>query len=176
MTKPPKGLMAVRSFIYQLKRDICKFILENLQDQTYQDNNGITPLHTAAYNGHLEVYKVIMDLVVDKNPRSMCHSGYTPLHSAAHEGHLDICEVIVKYAAEYGHLEVCKFLMKKSSEINPRDNFGDTPLGLAKKNRHFRTACFITKYLANQKFQANQNLTTWLHVKLLSTCHYLLGY
>ena len=41
------------------------------------------PLHTAALNGHLEVYKVVMDLVVDKNPRSMCHLGHTPLHSVA---------------------------------------------------------------------------------------------
>jgi ankyrin repeat protein len=151
---------------------------------------GYTPLHAAAQEGHLDICELIVKYASDKNP--IKNDRITPLHIASYKGHLEICKLLIHdaadkspqdgqgmtplhFAAEYGNLEVCKFLMEKS-EKNPRDNFGDTPLGLAKKNMHFKTACFITKYLANQRFQANQKLTTWLHVKLLSTCLYLFGY
>ena len=173
--------------------EVCKLLLSHLEGKDLGNNEGRSPLHTAALNGHIEVCKVVMDVVTDKNPRSICNVGDTPLHCAAEGGHLDICELFVKYAsdknpnrndgktplhiaAKFGHLEVCKLLLEKTSEKNPRDDFGNTPISLAKKKNHFEIASFISKYLANQNFQANQNLTAWLHVKLLSGCLYFLGY
>ena len=154
-------------------------------------NVGDTPLHCAAEGGHLEICELFVKYASDKNP--IRNDRRTPLHIASYKGHLEICKLLIHaaankspqdyqgmtplhFAAKYGHLEICKFLMEEASEKNPRDNSGDTPLSLAKKNRHFKTAWFIRKYLANHKFQAHQNLTTWLHVKLLSTCLYFLGY
>ena len=58
-----------------------------------KDENGITPLHKAAWMGYAENFELILDVVEDKNPKS--DKGFTPLHVAAHFGHLDICKMII---------------------------------------------------------------------------------
>ena len=37
--------------------DICKFIIENIDDKNPANNNGITSLHIAAHNGELGICK-----------------------------------------------------------------------------------------------------------------------
>ena len=59
------------------------------------DKNGFTPLHSAAHGGHLNVFKFIIDKVMDKNPANT--TGISPLHLAASKGHLN---------ASKGHLNV----------------------------------------------------------------------
>ena len=46
-----------------------------------------SPLHLAASEGHLEVCKLILQQVQDKNP--MAHDAVTPLHSAAGIGQVE---------------------------------------------------------------------------------------
>merc|ERR1712086_452190 len=55
---------------------------------------GLTPLHYAAKNGHLEVYRFILEHLTDKNPGDMY--GLTPLHFAAMRGQLEMCKLILK--------------------------------------------------------------------------------
>ena len=49
---------------------------------------GFTPLHYAAKEGHLDVCRLILERVEDKNPEAI--GGWTPLHSAADNGHLEV--------------------------------------------------------------------------------------
>jgi hypothetical protein len=67
-------------------------------------------LHAAAISGHLEICRLVVQSVVNKNPQ--CHFGNTPLHEAARGG----------------HLEVCRLLMKCVPDIDPVNGRGETPL------------------------------------------------
>ena len=63
---------------------ICKFILERtLIPFNPKDNEGWTPLHLAAENGHSTTYKLIMEKLEIKNPRKRNGAKETPLHIAA---------------------------------------------------------------------------------------------
>ena len=73
--------------------DICKFILENVQEDKYPaDNVGFTPLHYAAILGNLEIFKFIVTNVENENPGS----GIAPYHCAIHLGKKEICQFIEK--------------------------------------------------------------------------------
>ena len=70
--------------------NLCKVIIEKLQDKNPGCNKGQTPLHHAASNGHLDICELIMEKLLDKNPGS--NRGTTPLHHAARLGHLKVCQ------------------------------------------------------------------------------------
>ena len=57
------------------------------------DNMGVTPIHLAAENNHLDICKLILSNLVDKNPSDL--KGKTVLHYSAAEGHLDICRLLI---------------------------------------------------------------------------------
>ena len=56
------------------------------------DENGNTPLHLAAENGHYNICKGILDEVCHKNPKNLSEN--TPLHMAQKAGHHEICDMI----------------------------------------------------------------------------------
>ena len=76
------------------------------------------PLHSAAKNGYLEIWHLIVENVQEKNLRN--HNGETPLH----------------YAAQNGHLEICRLIIEKIQEKNPKHQSGWTPLHSAAENGH----------------------------------------
>ena len=57
-------------------------------------DDGVSPLHIAAESGHYLICKMIMENIVDKNPRGKF--GLTPLHLAADRGHIEICKLFVE--------------------------------------------------------------------------------
>ena len=116
--------------------DLCYFITENTEDKnpraeitmfpnfiSFQFEVGIssgslvernvTPLHIAAANGSLAIFKMIMEKNQDKNPKSS--DGWTPLHIAAMNGRWDFCKLIIDSVPEK----------------NPEHKFGFTPFQLA---------------------------------------------
>ena len=86
----------------------CKFIYLGTE----------TVLHDAAFEGHLEICKLIVSEVDNKNP--LDNQGRTPLH----------------FAAMHGHSEIYKFIAERVDEKNPVDNQGKTPLHEAIDNGH----------------------------------------
>ena len=104
--------------------NVCRFIIENNyvpsshihSEMGYPEVYGF--LHCAALRGQIEIYKIIMESVADKNPR--LDHGCTPLH----------------LAAWHGHLEICRLILDNVGDKNPVNNWGRTPRDLAKIYNH----------------------------------------
>ena len=52
-----------------------------------------TPYYLAGINGHRDVFKLIMDVCMEKNPKNA--KGRTPLYYATKHGHNDISRLIM---------------------------------------------------------------------------------
>jgi hypothetical protein len=96
---------------------VAKFLVEQQADVNVAKPDGWTPLHLAAWNGHVEVVKFLVEQRADVTTKDS--DGWTPLHSAT----------------QNGHLEVVKFLLQSDmrfrSDVSTPDAFGRTPLHMA---------------------------------------------
>ena len=59
--------------------------------------DGVTPLHTACCNGHVDVVKCLIAAGCNKD--AVMLDGATPLHLARQKGHGDVCWQFVAEAA-----------------------------------------------------------------------------
>ena len=158
--------------------EICRMIVERVEDKNPSEYNGWTPLHHAARNGHLEICELIIERVEEENPAN--NIGQTPLHFAIKYGHLDICRLIIgeianknpaadsgwtplHTAAHDGHLDICQLIIERVEDKNPEDNLGWTPLHFAAKSGHIDIYHLIIERIAN-KNPANHNGLTPLMV------------
>lgn len=78
-----------------------------------RDEDNYTPLHRAAYNGHVEAACTLLSHGSDINPRTI--DGWTPLHSAC----------------RWARAAVASCLLQSGADINAQTNGGLTPLHLA---------------------------------------------
>ena len=106
--------------------------------------NDCTPMHVAAFFGHLNVVQLIQTAIGVSNPPSA--HGYTVLHAAVSGGHLKIVKELIKdldnknpgdadgltvlhAATIQGHLEIVKVIVKDLDNKNPvaKGFFNRTP-------------------------------------------------
>ena len=88
-------LLPSKEWEKNLENDLWfQFIVENTKEKCPKDDYDDTPLHFSARNGHLAVFKLLMEYCKHINPGNM--DGNTPLHMAALNGHLKICEAILE--------------------------------------------------------------------------------
>ena len=79
-----------------------------------RDKDGSTPLHCAAWKGHGEAVRLLLDAGADIHAKSQNdHYGDTPLHAAAHGNQKDVVKLLIEYGAN----------------VNARNRAGRTPLG-----------------------------------------------
>ena len=62
--------------------------LTPLEDKNPRKDIGTTPLHNAAYQGHLQICQNTIKNMEDKNTND--NNGTTPLHNAAYQIHLKL--------------------------------------------------------------------------------------
>tara|TARA_Y100001970_G_scaffold36092_1_gene44617 strand:+ start:359 stop:1027 length:669 start_codon:yes stop_codon:yes gene_type:complete len=111
-----------------------------------------TALHYAAYEGHTEIVKLLLDAGADKDV--MVFLAQTPLHWALMEGHTEIVKLLLDVgarahgiggyetplhvAARDGHTEIVKLLLDAGADVDV-DVYDDnwcTPLEYAESEGH----------------------------------------
>ena len=125
-------------------------------DLTSKDNDKYTPLHIAAWAGHVEAVRHLIDnYSVDFN-----NENSTPLMLAALNGHALVLDALAKhsschvrgyngytllhYACKGGRIELIDKLMKEyGSDLKDRDYDGNTPLHIAASAGHVKTVIHL---------------------------------
>jgi ankyrin repeat protein len=71
------------------------------------DTDGSTPLHCAAWKGHAEVAKLLLEAGADVHAQNENgHWGGTPLHAAAHGNQRAVAELLLAHGAD-PHAKSC---------------------------------------------------------------------
>ena len=139
--------------------------IRNINVNVKDDMFGSTPLHLAAYNGHIEISRLLLQNGADVNAKS--DDGSTPLHWAAEHGQVDILHLLVENGADLeaqdndgwralheaaynGHLPFIQELISRYHvDINARENNGRTALTLARQGHPQPHPTVITFLHAN---------------------------
>jgi serine/threonine protein kinase len=115
-----------------------RIALENGANPNTKYDDGWTPLHIAAYRGHVEIVKLLLERGAD--PNAKIDDGSTPLHIAAYRG----------------HVEIVKLLLERRADPNAKDNKGRTPLHSAAYNGHVEIVRVLLEYGANPRIADNK--------------------
>ena len=151
--------------------DKCKAIIKQYEGLrldycVYDNNHGDTPLHLAAYHGHLQIVKYLIE---EDHFLNECKNKYrnTPLHRAARQGKLDIVQYLIEeqhcdpmcvchwgrtplhIACRHSQLAVVEYLMNlENVDLSVKDKkFGSTPLDLAAEYGSVE----VVKYMIEEK-------------------------
>ena len=119
-----------------------------------ENKEGVTPLHLAAAEGHLEICQQMLKVIKDKHPNGRYEGdvnpkdnvGSTPLH----------------YAASKGQLHICKLFMQIVADKNPKNNIRFTPLHFAEQKGHISIIELFANNLEDLN-KTNKNKFTPLH-------------
>lgn len=124
---------------------------------TSHSSDGWTPLHLAAFFGHAEVAKGLLNRGAAIDSRSTNAMENTPLHAAAAGGNIKFVELLLDRgadanarqhggwtalhsAAQSGNLEMAETLLAHGAVPDIRADNNQSPLDLALLNKHERLA------------------------------------
>ena len=110
--------------------EVCKLIIDKVNDKNPENEDGQTPLHEAAKGGHLEVCRLLMKSVTNIDPVN--GHGEMPLHESVRSGNIQVYKLLrgigamdltikkalVKIAFQEGNLDMCKFLVDNEENCN----------------------------------------------------------
>jgi ankyrin repeat protein len=138
--------------------DCAKILVERGADVAGcdQDKHGWTPLHQAAYQGHLACLSFLLDAGGPLEAQTL-KGGRTVLSLAARYGRTRCVEILVERnanvnavdqfgetplhrAAHHGHLDTAQALLRRNANVNAVDQFGETPLHHAAHYGHLGIA------------------------------------
>lgn len=96
-----------------------------------RDADGSTPLHCAAWKGHVEIVRTLLKAGADANAQSRnMHWGNTPMHGAAHANNRAIAEILIAHGAD----------------VNAKDLHGNTPLAHTRYHNAVLTARLLVEH------------------------------
>jgi ankyrin repeat protein len=133
-------------------------------DVNVKDENGWTPLNSAAVKGRNQIVKLLIEKGADLN------SG-TPLIAAATDGHMEVIELLIANGADVnakandqlggtalhmtanlGHKKIVELLVAAGADVNAKMLHGMTPLHFAANNKG------IAKFLIDKGADVNAKL------------------
>ena len=123
-------------------------------------------LRKACELGYLEIYKLMIQKVVDKNWTNYSECVWSN-HPSGWQSQRQ-ADTPLHCAAKMGHLEICRLIMKSLVDKNPVDRFrgGVTPLhfaaaGKPAQGEHFEVCKLILNAVENKNPMANLNFGTY---------------
>jgi ankyrin repeat protein len=119
-------------------------------DVNYRGRRNMTPLLHAAFSGHYEAVRVILEFGGEINSQN--DFGVTALSFAARCGFTDVVMLLLSYGAKtdmeggtgitalssavkYEHVSIVEMLLSHGANVNSTDTSGEAPLYLAVRNR-----------------------------------------
>ncbi|KAK3431702.1 hypothetical protein EUGRSUZ_E03814 [Eucalyptus grandis] len=175
-----QGMSPVLAALEPGKSGILKEIVDQLLKLLcMRDENGGTPLHSAASVGNVEAVQFLLSkcsylaLQTDEN-------GSYPIHIACESGHVDTIRVDKKQrGSEYssrcckaGNNKVVRYILKECSNpdieklVNSKDVNGNTPLHLASMHNHCHVLFSLTKDKRSDLQLRNNDKLTALDVAM----------
>ena len=163
---------------------LCKFIARKTKSLNPARADGMTALHFAVQEGHVDVCKYYIDnLDGDKNPPN--HKGKTPLHDAAFQGNLEVFKYIADQvdnknpamaggttplhnAVGHGRIQIVKCILDfideknvrnpllSSMDKNVKDDTGFTPMHMAVRQDHYEICKLFIDYGADPNPSTNE--------------------
>ena len=127
---------------------------------------GWTPLHAAAYYGHIEISQLLLEYKADKNTQSL--HGETPLHNVSEVGHDNIARLLLEHGADvdaqdnsrntpllvalkHGCLEIARLLVEHGANIDAENDEGWTALQVASERGHTISRSFCQTLVPSEE-------------------------
>ena len=127
-----------------------------------RSRTGWTPLHVAAYYGHLELAKLLLARGADVQAPARDSVGDTPLLKAVIGQRVEMVELLLAHhadvrtpnladatplhkAAVYGDPAITQLLLDHGADVHARNSGGQTPLTHALFNRHKDSADLLVQ-------------------------------
>jgi ankyrin repeat protein len=140
--------------------DALEFIHRDPALLEAHSSDGWTPLHLAAFFGHVDLANALLDIGAPLNARSTNPMKNTPLHAAAAGGYATAVELLLKRgadpnafqeggftalhsAAQAGNREMTAALLAHGADPNARAANNQSPLDLALSRGHQEVAALL---------------------------------
>lgn len=140
-------------------------LLEEGFDVAALDNQGQTPLHCAAAEGHERMVKLLVENGASVSANDIL--GKTPLHCAVERGHVRVAKLLLRRdaslslesnngwtplysAASQGQREMVCVLLQKGADPTVFDNNGFVPMQIAEKAGHNLVANILRNSTRNE--------------------------
>ncbi|MBU1086546.1 MAG: ankyrin repeat domain-containing protein [Candidatus Omnitrophica bacterium] len=153
-------------------KENVELLLEQGADINTTFDNGETALMLAAYNGHIEIVKLLLAHNAEVNAQRF-DLGVTALHAAVQGNNLEIVKLLVKHnalinvvsstgitplmlAAENGWLDISCFLIAQKALLNACNDEGYTALMLAANRGHLEIVKLLIESGAVLDITTNQ--------------------
>jgi len=141
------------------------FVHNNVHSINMPDLNDWTPLQHAAWNGHSQMVKYLIQRGAAVN-LSRKSTGATPVYLAAHRGYTDTVRVLIErkvdvntprkdgttpvfIAAQQGHTDTIRLLADLKSDVNTPRKDGTTPVFIAAQQGHMDTIRLLAELKAD---------------------------
>ena len=164
------GLTLLHAAAFKGQLNVVEYITKNTEEILPLSNDGETPLHLAATNGHIDICRILKNV---EKAESKDYYGFTPLDIAHHNKHFEVCQLLSEDTCTKRLLPWHKYVEKELSvpvqnRVNILMNWANLSIGSCHGlfTRKKGTKGIVTKFVAINPLEKglerfNANLKEW---------------